>query len=253
MLGPGEVPVSLRRGPVTPGTVESSTALGPAGLVEGWTRANETRPQEFSRGVPLAPHAAAPSPRTPDPDAPARPNRHRRDVHLSGSRQERLLSDNLLQPWVVVSEAVLLQLVGGPHVLKAQLKHLLASSEHPRATIQVLPFSRGAYARTFSPYVVLGFPEEGGQPVRFHVAGAGNGRVPLPRPLQRRAHVSALADRVPRCPIAGPRSIKHEQRLPQHASPAITSDHGAWHAFVSELIQPRAVTPGGPGRLRDHS
>ncbi|MFE6699806.1 Scr1 family TA system antitoxin-like transcriptional regulator [Streptomyces sp. NPDC057718] len=28
-------------------------------------------------------------------------------------------------------------------------------------TVQVLPFSRGAHATMFGPYVVLGFPEEG--------------------------------------------------------------------------------------------
>ncbi|MFG3526329.1 Scr1 family TA system antitoxin-like transcriptional regulator [Streptomyces sp. NPDC047917] len=47
--------------------------------------------------------------------------------------------DNPLQLWAAVSEAVLLQRVGSPHVMNAQLKHLLASSEHLHAAIQVLP------------------------------------------------------------------------------------------------------------------
>ncbi|MEU5325030.1 Scr1 family TA system antitoxin-like transcriptional regulator [Streptomyces parvus] len=45
--------------------------------------------------------------------------------------------------------------------MNAQLQHLLASSERPNVTVQVLPFSRGAHASMFGPYVVLGFPEEG--------------------------------------------------------------------------------------------
>ncbi len=44
--------------------------------------------------------------------------------------------------------------------MNVQLQHLLASSERPNVTVQVLPFSRGAHASMFGPYVVLGFPEE---------------------------------------------------------------------------------------------
>ncbi|WEH35905.1 helix-turn-helix transcriptional regulator [Streptomyces sp. AM 4-1-1] len=82
-------------------------------------------------------------------------------VHVRLARQERLLSDEPLQLWAVFSEAVLLQQVGGSRVMSTQLQHLLASSEHPNVTLQVLPFTRGAHASMFGPYVVLGFPEEG--------------------------------------------------------------------------------------------
>ncbi|WP_103534301.1 helix-turn-helix transcriptional regulator [Streptomyces sp. SM11] len=82
-------------------------------------------------------------------------------VQVRLARQERLLSDDPLQLWAVVSEAVLLQQVGGPNVMNTQLTHLLASSELPNVTIQVLPFSRGAHASMFGPYVLLGFPEDG--------------------------------------------------------------------------------------------
>lgn len=81
-------------------------------------------------------------------------------VRVRLARQERLTGDSPLQFWAVLSEAVLLQQVGGPEVMKGQLEHLLASSERQNVTIQVLPFSRGAHASMFGPYVVLGFPEE---------------------------------------------------------------------------------------------
>ncbi|MER6150607.1 helix-turn-helix domain-containing protein [Streptomyces hirsutus] len=81
-------------------------------------------------------------------------------VQVRLARQERLVSDSPLQFWAVLSEAVLLQQVGGPKVMSAQLEQLLITSERPNVTIQVLPFSRGAHASMFGPYVVLGFPEE---------------------------------------------------------------------------------------------
>ncbi|GAA1149730.1 helix-turn-helix transcriptional regulator [Streptomyces hebeiensis] len=82
-------------------------------------------------------------------------------VQVRLARQERLTDDTPLSVWAVVSEAVLLQQVGGPGVMYAQLRHLLAASENRNVTVQVLPFSRGAHASMFGPYVVLGFPEDG--------------------------------------------------------------------------------------------
>ncbi|MFD6323692.1 helix-turn-helix domain-containing protein [Streptomyces sp. NPDC058442] len=81
-------------------------------------------------------------------------------VQVRLARQERLVSDSPLQLWAVLSEAVLLQQVGGPKVMSAQLNQLLIASEQPNVTVQILPFSRGAHASMFGPYVVLGFPEE---------------------------------------------------------------------------------------------
>ncbi|MZE76081.1 helix-turn-helix domain-containing protein [Streptomyces xinghaiensis] len=82
-------------------------------------------------------------------------------VQVRLARQERLTGDSPLHFWAVLSEAVLVQQVGGPEVMSAQLRHLLTASERPNVTLQVLPFSRGAHASMFGPYVVLGFPEDG--------------------------------------------------------------------------------------------
>ncbi|WP_328846449.1 helix-turn-helix domain-containing protein [Streptomyces sp. NBC_00258] len=81
-------------------------------------------------------------------------------VQVRLARQERLTGDSPLHLWAVVSEAVLLQQVGGPQVMNAQLEHLLVAAEQPNVTMQVMPFSRGAHASMFGPYVVLGFPDE---------------------------------------------------------------------------------------------
>ncbi|GAB2875696.1 helix-turn-helix domain-containing protein [Streptomyces mayteni] len=82
-------------------------------------------------------------------------------VQVRVTRQARLAEVHQLQLWAVLSEAVLLQRVGGAEVMKAQLEHLLAASERPNVTVQVLPFAQGAHASMFGPYVLLGFPEEG--------------------------------------------------------------------------------------------
>ncbi|CAM5532744.1 hypothetical protein SFIMM107S_03431 [Streptomyces griseus] len=64
-------------------------------------------------------------------------------VQVRLARQERLLGDTPLQLWAVLSGAVLLQQVGGAQVMNAQLQHLLACSQRPNVTVQVLPFSHG--------------------------------------------------------------------------------------------------------------
>jgi transcriptional regulator with XRE-family HTH domain len=56
-------------------------------------------------------------------------------------RQDILSRDNPPKLWVVIAEGVLRQAVGGPHVMRDQLDHLVKMSESPQAVIQVLPFS----------------------------------------------------------------------------------------------------------------
>lgn len=82
-------------------------------------------------------------------------------VQVRLARQARLSGESPLELWAVLSEGVLLQQVGGPKVMAEQLQHLVATSESPNVNVQVLPFSRGAHASMFGPYVVLGFPEQG--------------------------------------------------------------------------------------------
>ncbi|UCM87233.1 helix-turn-helix domain-containing protein [Streptomyces marincola] len=82
-------------------------------------------------------------------------------VQVRLARQQRLTDEPPLQLWAVLSEAVLLQQVGGAEVMRGQLRHLIEASDSPNVTVQILPFSCGAHASMFGPYVVLGFPESG--------------------------------------------------------------------------------------------
>src|SRR5699024_3473198 len=63
-------------------------------------------------------------------------------VEVRMRRQERLADDNPLQLTAVISEAALLQQVGGPDVRRAQLEHLTDMIDaHPKTLqVNVIPF-----------------------------------------------------------------------------------------------------------------
>lgn len=48
--------------------------------------------------------------------------------------------------WAILSEAALLQEIGGREIMREQLAHLLSFEHNPRINIQVLPFSAGGHA-----------------------------------------------------------------------------------------------------------
>jgi hypothetical protein len=60
----------------------------------------------------------------------------------------------------VLAEGALRTVVGGPEVMKAQLKKLIEHAEKPNITVQVIPFDGGAYPGMSSPFTVLGFEED---------------------------------------------------------------------------------------------
>ncbi|MER6952575.1 helix-turn-helix domain-containing protein [Streptomyces sp. NPDC002623] len=57
---------------------------------------------------------------------------------------------------VILDEAVLRRQVGGPEIMSGQLDHLLARGQEPNVTIQVLPFSAGAYSAALNSFIVFG-------------------------------------------------------------------------------------------------
>lgn len=60
----------------------------------------------------------------------------------------------------VLDEAVLHRQVGGPDVLRAQLRELLA--DRPHVTVQVLPFAAGAHPAMAGSFTMLRFPPSTG-------------------------------------------------------------------------------------------
>jgi transcriptional regulator with XRE-family HTH domain len=81
-------------------------------------------------------------------------------VDVRMTRQNLLSREADVPPdtWFVLDEAVLHRQVGGRDVLRQQLLHLVALSEHPQVTLQVLPFEHGGHEATNGPFTILGFP-----------------------------------------------------------------------------------------------
>jgi len=59
----------------------------------------------------------------------------------------------------VLDEAALRRPIGGPAVMRAQLKHLIGISQWPNVTIQVMPFKTGGHSAVGGPFSVLHFAE----------------------------------------------------------------------------------------------
>ncbi|WP_280479972.1 helix-turn-helix domain-containing protein [Nocardia cyriacigeorgica] len=65
---------------------------------------------------------------------------------------------NPLELNVVIGEAALRAVVGGPKIMAAQLKHIADLSTRPNITVRVVPFSAGApLGQQIGPFVILEF------------------------------------------------------------------------------------------------
>ncbi|QFQ96356.1 helix-turn-helix domain-containing protein [Streptomyces phaeolivaceus] len=85
----------------------------------------------------------------------------RRSVELRIARQERYLdSDSGPRVEVVLDEAAVRRVIGGPKVMRQQLEHLKTLARRPRVRIRLLPFTMGAHFSTLSPFVLLGFQDD---------------------------------------------------------------------------------------------
>lgn len=105
------------------------------------------------------------------PDMPAADVQAR--VNVRTARQKQLLTGpDPVRLWAVIGEGVLHRMVGGPAVMREQLEHLLASSELPSVTLQVLPYSAGA-APAQGPFVILDFQEPADPEVVYLETPAG--------------------------------------------------------------------------------
>jgi transcriptional regulator with XRE-family HTH domain len=82
-----------------------------------------------------------------------------RAVELRRARQERITHDDAPTLHAVVNEAVLRRTVGGPAVMRAQLRHLIELAKRGQVTLQVLPFDAGAHPAMTAPFVMLGFQD----------------------------------------------------------------------------------------------
>ena len=88
--------------------------------------------------------------------------------------------------WVVLDEGVLRRRIGGPDVMREQLKRLVEVASSPRIVVQVLPYNAGAHAGVDGPLTILSF-DEGTDAV--YIEGIGSGQL-MTRPEEvERCHL----------------------------------------------------------------
>ncbi|QIP86737.1 helix-turn-helix domain-containing protein [Streptomyces sp. Tu 2975] len=74
--------------------------------------------------------------------------------------------------WAILSEAALRQEIGGPDVMRTQLRHLLCYADDPRVNIQVLPFKAGVHAGLQGSFDLFRFTSD---PSILYTEGYGAG------------------------------------------------------------------------------
>ncbi|MFF3763740.1 helix-turn-helix domain-containing protein [Streptomyces sp. NPDC001922] len=82
-----------------------------------------------------------------------------RRVSLRQARQELLRREDPPRFWAVLDEASLRRPLGGPEVMREQVRHLIEMSRMPHVTVQVAPFSLGGVAAAGGPVTILRFLE----------------------------------------------------------------------------------------------
>ena len=75
------------------------------------------------------------------------------------ARQKILAREDRPRLWAVIDEAVIHRVVGGPEVMRGQLRQLAESTQQGKTTIQVVPYRAGAHAGTTGPFVILDYAE----------------------------------------------------------------------------------------------
>jgi transcriptional regulator with XRE-family HTH domain len=97
------------------------------------------------------------------------------EVEVRLIRQRRLTDEeNPLELVAIVDEAALRREVGGPQVVRDQLRHLVEGAAWPTVTLQVLPFRDGAHCAMDGGFTLLSFPEPNDPEVLYieHTVGA---------------------------------------------------------------------------------
>jgi transcriptional regulator with XRE-family HTH domain len=82
-----------------------------------------------------------------------------RRVDLRLRRQSLLARPDAPTLWVVMEEAVLHRVVGGPEVMREQIERLLEVSELEHVSVDVVPFTAGAHVGACAPFTYFRFEE----------------------------------------------------------------------------------------------
>lgn len=82
-----------------------------------------------------------------------------RQITVRMERQKRLTAADAPVLWAVLNEGVIRRTVGGPQVMRAQLRHLAEMSTLGNVTVQVLAYDAGAHPAMHGSFTIMQFPE----------------------------------------------------------------------------------------------
>ncbi|MFC3998228.1 helix-turn-helix domain-containing protein, partial [Nocardiopsis sediminis] len=88
-----------------------------------------------------------------------------RRVEARMARRNILTKFNPAQLNVVMDEAALRRMIGGPAVMKDQMAHLLYMAQLPNIEIRLLPFAIGSHAALVAPFSILEFTADSAQSI----------------------------------------------------------------------------------------
>jgi transcriptional regulator with XRE-family HTH domain len=83
-----------------------------------------------------------------------------RRVGLRMARKQVLTRPDPPRLWAVIDEAVLRRPIGGPDVMRAQIKALSEACRLPDVRLQVIPFRAGGHAAAGGAFTILRFPDQ---------------------------------------------------------------------------------------------
>jgi hypothetical protein len=122
-----------------------------------------------------------------------------RRVDARMARQKILTRDNPPKLWALIDESALRRQVGGPDVMRAQIRHLIEVAAWPHVTIQVIPYGAGAHAALTGAFVILDFASADDRPLVYLEGATSSLFMEKPEDVQaytlmfERAVTSALA------------------------------------------------------------
>ncbi|GAB3963053.1 helix-turn-helix transcriptional regulator [Actinoallomurus acanthiterrae] len=109
----------------------------------------------------------------------ARPNEHpeRIEADVTERLQRQSILDRPDPPhiWAVLHECAVKQPIGGVEIMQVQLSRLLELAKRPNITVQILPFTAGAYPASSGPFTILEFVDQ--PPVAFVEGGGRTARI----------------------------------------------------------------------------
>lgn len=88
-----------------------------------------------------------------------------RRVKARIARREILTRFSPVRLRVVMDEAALRRMIGGPETMAAQMRYLLHMAKLPNIDIQMLPFEAGSHAALAAPFSILEFPDHATPPI----------------------------------------------------------------------------------------